>query len=144
MAFKIHSETFSLLCLLVVVPFAYAQTISEKPTDSANLQYLIDPPVATHDSPDEIQPKSVPSFRSLSIRSSDFVASNSTSSSTVPVAGFAIDASNRNSAISGYHYYYMASEGYDGLDGFDGDVPNCNPGTLSDDFQDMTLRRINY
>ena len=144
MIFKIYSGTFSLLCLLMIVQFACAQTISEKPIDSANLQYLIDPPVATHDSLDEIQQKSVPSFRSLSIRSSDFAASSSTNSSTVPVAGFAIDASNRNSTISGYHYYYMASEGYDGLDGFDGDVLNCIPGTLSDDFQDMTLRRINY
>jgi uncharacterized protein YkwD len=144
MIFKIQGGASFLLCLLTTVQFSYAQTTSKKPIDPATFQYLVDPPVATHDTLDEIQQKSVIPFRNFPIQSNDFVASTSTSSSTVPVAGFSIDASNRNSTISGYHYYYMASEGYADLDGFDGDVFNCTPGTLSDDFQDMTLRRINY
>ena len=141
------SRRFFFLYLLILAQFSYAQqTIATKPVNPTASLYLIDAPVATHGSPDETPQNSVTSLRNFSTQSSDSLTFTSASSSTVPLSGFAIDASNRNDTLSGYHEYYMASEGYEGLDGFDGDFTdsNCIPGTLTDDFQDMTLRRINY
>ncbi len=62
----------------------------------------------------------------------------------VPVSGFTIDRDNRNCVAAGYHLYYSASEGYEAVMGWTGNVSTCTPGTVSAEFQDKTLRRINY
>lgn len=64
--------------------------------------------------------------------------------STFSTNGFTIDNTIRNDVVSGYHLYYLASEGYTSNHGWNGDVANCDEGTVSSDFQEDVLRRINY
>lgn len=59
-------------------------------------------------------------------------------------SGFTIDTSSRNDVAAAYHAYFISSEDYASIHGYTGDVDNCVPGTLSDEFQEMTLRRVNY
>ncbi len=119
---------------------AHAQTHSMEPSAPAP-QLLGDPPVATQEQMEESLRSDVVAFSRAYSRANDSMKS---ATDVAPVSGFTIDTTNRNSTIAGYHNYYMASEGYEGLDGFNGDVVNCVPGTLSADFQNKTLRRINY
>ena len=61
-----------------------------------------------------------------------------------PTGGFSINTSERLATMTGYHRHYSASEGKEAAIAWTGSLSNCNPGTVSDDFQDAVLRRINY
>lgn len=59
-------------------------------------------------------------------------------------SGFSINRMNRNAVVAGYHEHYATSVGYESIMNWTGDVNACVAGTVSSEFQDMTLRRINY
>jgi len=62
----------------------------------------------------------------------------------VPTGGFTVDTQSRGDVLVLYHCVYRASEDWVGRMGWVGDIANCVAGTVSDDFHDDTLRRINF
>jgi len=69
---------------------------------------------------------------------------SSTGHAQVATSGFSIDTSDRNVTTAAFHRYYGASEGYASTMAWTGNVATCLPGTVSPEFTNMTLRRINY
>lgn len=61
-----------------------------------------------------------------------------------PVSGFSVDTSDRNAVVALYHEVYMASEGYEAIHGWTGNVGACNEGTTSHDLKEDVRRRVNY
>ncbi len=64
------------------------------------------------------------------------------SPATTPTGPFTVDLANREDARQFYYHVHEASNGVP--DGWTGSVAGCNPGTVSQDFLDATLTRINY
>lgn len=56
--------------------------------------------------------------------------------------GFSVDAQTRNAVAAFYQEVYTASEGIPA--GWDGDVASCDEGTISNDYRNAALRRINF
>ena len=68
----------------------------------------------------------------------------STDGEAAPVSGFVINTANRREALLAYHRYYRPSDVSDTIMGWNGNVANCQAGTLSTAYHDAVLRRINY
>jgi uncharacterized protein YkwD len=60
----------------------------------------------------------------------------------VPVTGLQVNTQDRSAVIAFYQRFYMASEGV--KPHWTGDVASCDPGTVSAEFNEALLRRINY
>ena len=58
--------------------------------------------------------------------------------------GFAIDTTDRLEAMMGFHQYHGPSENMEDQIAWTGSITSCNAGTISAEFHDAVLRRINY
>jgi hypothetical protein len=58
--------------------------------------------------------------------------------------GLSVDLTSRHASFAFYHQVYRASEGFADRMNWIGDTANCVEGTVSSDFHEDTLRRINY
>ena len=60
------------------------------------------------------------------------------------ITGLVVDASKRDEVVDFFHCVYPPSEDFQNHHGWTGSVAGCNAGTISQQLQDDTLRRINY
>lgn len=67
-----------------------------------------------------------------------------TNRAAVPTGGFTVDTTRRYEVLDLYHCVYMASWDFADRMGWVGDIAGCDAGTVSQDFHDDTLRRINF
>src|SRR5690606_13161634 len=61
-----------------------------------------------------------------------------------PPSGLSVNRFSRYESLAFYHTVYLASEGFLDRMNWTGDTANCDEGTVSQDFHDDVLRRINY
>ncbi len=61
-----------------------------------------------------------------------------------PPSGLSVNRFSRYESLAFYHTAYLASEGFLDRMNWTGDTENCDEGTVSQDFHDDVLRRINY